>query len=375
MIKRMIIMLIAVGVLLGLIFGFQAFKASMIKKYIAGMGSQPQTVSTVTAQLTAWQPYLQSVGTLVAVKGADLSSEVAGIVEQIDFTSGEDVKAGTLLVKLRAEADIAKLHSLQALADLAAVTYHRDQKQLRAQAVSQATVDADAANLKSDLAQAAQQQAEVDKKLIRAPFSGRLGIRNVDLGQYLSPGATIVTLQALDPIYVDFFMPQQALSEIRVGQEVKLHTDTYPKDEFTGKISAINAKIDPQTRNIQIRATFANPGHKLLPGMFGTIEIVTGTPEKHVTLPQTAITYNPYGDTVFIVKPPADKAKGAHPVVEQVFVTTGATRGDQVAILTGVKAGETVVSSGQLKLRNGSPIAVNNKVQPTDEAHPNPPDE
>mgnify|MGYP001548312788 CR=1 FL=1 len=375
MIKRMIIMLIAVGVLLGLIFGFQAFKAKMIKQYIGGMANQPQTVSTIKAEESAWQPYLQSVGSLQAVKGADLSSEVAGIVEQINFTSGQDVKAGDLLVRLRAEDDIAKLHSLQALADLASVTYQRDLKQFRAQAVSQATVDADAANLKSDQAQAAEQQAVVDKKMIRAPFSGRLGIRSANVGQYLSPGTAIVTLQALDPIYVDFFVPQQALSEIKVGQPVIVHTDTYPKETFDGKISALNAEVDQQSRNIQVRATLPNHDHKLLPGMFATVEIVTSAPQRYVTLPQTAITYNPYGDTVFILKSAKAPKGGTHLVAEQVFVVTGATRGDQVAIVSGLKAGETVVTTGQMKLRNGVPVVVNNKVQPTNEAQPKPKDD
>lgn len=376
MTKRMVLMLLIAGVIFGAIFGFQAFKSRMIKKYLSSMGVPPQTVSTTRAALREWQPELSAVGTLRAVRGADLAPEVAGVVSAIHFRSGDEVKAGAPLVQLNAAADIAQLESLKAAAGLAELTLQRDRRQLRVQAVSQATVDADAANLKVAQARVAEQQALVDKKSIRAPFAGRLGLRVVDLGQYVAPGTKLVTLQALDPVYVDFSVPQSGLTGIRTGLEVSATADALPGERFEGKIDAIDAKVDPATRNVQVRAALANPKHHLLPGMFVTVAVATGAPERRLTLPQTAISFNPYGNTVYVVE---DKGKGPDGkprlVAAQRFVTTGATRGDQIAIVSGVKEGETVVTAGQIKLRNGVPVLVNNSVQPSDQAAPTPQDQ
>jgi len=373
MIKRMVIMLVLVGVVFGGIFGFEAFKAKMIEKAMASLANPPQTVSTMTAALQDWQHTLEAVGSLRAVNGADLSLEVPGIVEEITFNSGDDVEAGQLLLRLRAEDDISRLQSLQASAELAQIVYERDQKQLKIQAVSQATLDADAANLKNAKAQVAEQQAIVDKKFVRAPFAGHLGIRQVDVGQYVGPGTAIVTLQALDPIYLDFFLPQQALEQIKVGQPVTVKVDTYAGETFRGEISAINPKVDVSTRNLQVRATLKNPDRRLLPGMYATVDIEVGQPERYVTLPQTAITFSAYGDTVYVVE---DKGKGSNGqpqlFARQTFVTTGDTRGDQIAVLNGLKQGDTVVTTGQIKLHNGAPLAINNKVQPTNDPNPAP---
>ncbi len=369
MIKRMVIMLVGVGVVLGGFFAFQNFKAHIIAQVMASMANPPQTVSTVTAAPQPWQPQVEAVGSLRAVNGADLSLEVSGIVGELAFNSGDDVPAGQVLLRLRSEDDVARLQALQATADLAQVTYDRDVKQWKAQAISQATVDSDTFNLKNARAQVEQQRAMVDKKVLRAPFAGHLGIRAVDVGQYLNAGTTVVTLQALDPIYVDFFLPQQALDRIKVDQEISIKVDTYPGQKFPGKISAINPQIDASSRNVQVRATLANADHRLLPGMYATIDIDVGAPEQHITLPQTAIAYNPYGSTVFIVQ-----QNGAAKTVRQTFVTTGATRGDQVAVLSGVKAGDIVVTAGQMKLRNGSPVAINNSIQPASDAAPAPTD-
>ncbi len=371
MTRRMVIMLIAVVVVFGGIFGFQAFKAAMIKKFMSTMRAPPQTVSATTARYSRWQPTLESVGSLRAVKGADLSLEVAGVVDAISFSSGDDVKEGAVLLKLRSDDDAAKLVSLQATADLSELTYQRDLKQFKIQAVSQATLDTDAANLKNARAQVAQQQAILDKKTLRAPFAGHLGIRAVDLGQYLGAGTTIVTLQALDPIYLDFFLPQQAIDQIRLGQSVTVRVDAFKEQTFAGEISAINPKIDTNTRNVQVRATLKNPDHKLLPGMYATVAINTGAPQNYITLPQTAITYNPYGDTVYVVEDKAAPAAGKpQRVARQTFVTTGPTRGDQVAVLKGVSEGETIVTAGQIKLHNGSPVLIDNSISPTADAAP-----
>ena len=370
--KRMVIMLIAVAVVFGGIFGFQAFKAMMIKKFMSSMAQPPQTVTALKAANDQWQPNIEAVGSLRAVKGADLSLEVSGVVDSIAFNSGDDVNEGTVLLKLRSDDDQAKLESLLATGELDQITYDRDQKQFKLQAVSQATIDTDAANLKNAQAQAAQQQAILDKKTLKAPFTGHLGIRAVDLGQYLAAGTAIVTLQALDPIFVDFFVPQQSIDQLKLGQPVAVKIDAFKDQTFPGEISAINPKVDATTRNVQVRATLKNADHKLIPGMYATIDISTGAPENYVTLPQTAITYSPYGDTVYIVD---DKGKDGKPqlVARQNFVTTGKTRGDQVAILKGVNEGEMVVTSGQIKLHNGSTVLIDNSIQPTADASPNVP--
>ncbi len=396
----MIGLVVAIVAVVGGIWGYH-MHAQM--QMFASMGNPKQTVSTTTVAELDWQPTLEAIGTLRAVRGADLSSEVAGIVESIDFESGDDAKAGQLLVQLRAEDDVAHLNALKASADLAASTYKRDQAQFEAKAISQETLDTDAANLKSAQAQVAQQQALLDKKSIRAPFAGKIGVRAVDVGQYLNPGTKIVTLQQLDPIYVDFNLPQQDLAQLARDQVVTATSDAWPGVEFKGAVASIDAQVDPDTRNILVRATLKNPQHRLLPGMFASVRVDSGSVQHYLTLPQTAITYNPYGETVFVVRTAAqlradeaDKAavsiddsfnggsskpKSVAPapgtddqqlVVEQEFVTTGPTRGDQVAILKGLKTGDVVVTSGQLKLKTGTAIVINNTVQPTDDAQPKP---
>ena len=376
MVKRFIIMLVVVGAVLGGVFGFKSFVAGKIRESLAGFATMPQTVSTATAAVQDWQPRLEAVGSLRALNGADLSSQVSGIVSAIHFESGADVKEGDLLLELASADDLAKLQSLKASAALAKITYDRDVQQLKAQAVSQQIVDTDAQNLKGAEAQVNQQQATLDYKFIRAPFDGHLGIRAVDLGQYLSAGSAIVTLQALDPIYVDFFLPQQALDQIKTGQKIATQVDTYPGQTFPGTIAAINPRIDPNTRNVQVRALIKNPDHRLLPGMYATVDIDSGAPQQYVTLPATAIAFNPYGDTVYLVDDQGKNDKGQPKLVaKQTFVTTGARRGDQVAVLTGVKAGDTIITAGQNKLRNGSPLAINNSVAPTADASPVPVDQ
>ena len=374
MIKRMVIMLVAVAIVFGGIFGFQIFKAAMIKKFITALSNPPQTISAAKASTSEWQPKVEAIGSLRAVKGADLSLEVSGVVELISFNSGDDVEEGAPLLKLRTADDVARLESLQAMAALSDITYERDQKQFKMQAVSQATLDTDAANLKNAQAQVAQQKAIIEKKFLRAPFAGHLGIRAVDLGQYLGPGTVIVTLQALDPIFVDFFVPQQSVDQIRLGQAVTVKVDAFKEKTFIGEIAAINPKVDTGSRNIQIRATLKNPDHKLLPGMYATVDITTGSPSNYVTLPQTAITYNPYGDTVYVVVDGKEHDANGKPqlIARQTFVAVGPTRGDQVAVLKGIEDGDMVVTGGQIKLHNGSVVLIDNSITPTADAAPVP---
>ncbi len=375
MTKRMIIMLVAVGVLFGGLFGFKAFLGGAIKKSISAQGVPPQTVSTAKAQFTEWQGEFQAVGTLRAVRGADIAPELSGVITAIHFQSGQAVAAGAPLVQLNAESDLARLQSLAAAADLAQANYERDKKQLEFQAVSQAVVETDAATLKSARAQVAEQQALLNKKLVRAPFEGRLGIRAVDLGQYVNAGTKLVTLQELDPVYVDFYAPQKSLGKIALKQKIILKTDAFQGQEFPGEVSSIDPKVDPATRNVQVRATVRNPKRSLLPGMFATVVLASGGPQRFLTLPQTAVSYNPYGDTVFVVEESKGKDEKVALVAQQKFVTTGETRGDQVAILSGIKEGDTVVTAGQIKLRSGFPVIVNNSIQPTNEPAPQPKDQ
>ncbi len=329
----------------------------------------PAVVTTAAAKTDLWQDKLEAVGSVRAARGADLAAEVAGIVDTVGFDSGIDVPAGTVLIKLRPNDDAAKLAELQAGADLAAANMARDQKQFRAQAVSQATLDADDSKLRQARAQVAQQQALMAQKIVRAPFAGKLGLRQVDVGQYLPAGTMIVTLQALDPVFVDFYLPQQSLGQVRQGQNVTVGVDAYPGRVFNATVTAISPKLDQASRMAQMRATVANPDRSLLPGMFATVNLNVGAPHRYITLPQSSLVYNPYGSTVYV-------AGGGKPTtVHTVLVKTGPTRGDQVAVLNGLHEGDVVVTSGQLKLHPGSVIVVNNSILPPNDAAPHPVEE
>lgn len=372
---RMIVMLLLVGLVFGGIYGFQQFRNQMIAKAIRGHGIPPQTISTIVAEKSSWQSTTQAVGTLRASKATQLSAEVGGLITAIPFESGKQVKKGQTLLELNADPLKAQLAQFKANAELARQNLTRDRAQLKIQAVSQAVVDSDAATLKSAEAQIATQQALIDQKIIRAPFSGVLGIRQVDLGEYLAPGTNIVSLQQLDPMYIDFTIPQTQIDLIHLDEAVAVKTDARPGKTFEGKITAIEPQINTATRNLTVRASIANPKSELLPGMFATLTIKQGPPQEFLTLPSTAIAFNPYGSTVFIVDHGKSKEGKETLTVSQHFVTTGATRGDQIAILTGIKAGDTVVTSGQIKLRNGAPVLINNSVTPTDNPHPEVTDE
>lgn len=376
MTKRMLLMLLIVGLLFGGIFGYQAFKKKMMMKAMAAAGEPAVAVTAMKATFQSWQPQLKSVGSLRAARGVDLASEISGLVRTVYFKSGDEVKTGQVLVQLNADADMAQLHVLEATAELADTVYERDKKQFTVQAISRAVLDADAADLKAKRAQVLQQAALVEKKTIRAPFAGKLGITFVNPGQYLNPGDKIVTLQALDSLYVDFYLPQQQLAGIAVGQRLSAFTDTFPGRSFAGTISAISPKVDPETRNVQVQAFIANTRHELLPGMYATVEVHAGVVRRYLTLPQTAVAYNPYGETVYVVEERKKGPSGKGSLVGvQRFVTTGPTRGDQAAILKGVAEGDLVITTGQLKLKNGSPVVVNNQVLPANQAAPRPAEE
>ncbi len=394
MTKRMILMLVFVLVLVALLAG--GFMLHLKAMFASFPKPAAQTITAMKAETLEWQPQLSAVGSVAPVRGVDVTTEIAGLVTNVLFKSGDEVKKGQLLVQLNDDSEVAQLHSLQAAADLAATVLNRDKQQLAAQAIAQSQVDADEADLKSKRALVEQQKATIVKKAIRAPFSGQIGITTVNPGQYLNPGDKIVSLEQIDPVYVNFTVPQKQAASVGVKQKITATTDAFAGTDFVGDISSIDPKIDTATRNVSLQGTLANAKHQLLPGMFANVKVDQGEKKKYLTLPQTAITYNPYGSTVFIVRQdaPDDKDKacekkdekadgkkddkaapadgGAKLYARQVFVTTGPTRGDQVAVLTGLKEGDMVATSGQLKLKNCTWAVIDNKVTPKNDVNPTP---
>ena len=371
--KRMIWMIGGVLLLIVLIAGI---KVLLVVRMIHSMPKPaPFTVSTTTASEQPWQPSLSAVGTLRAAKGADLAMEAAGLVTGVNLTSGQDVKQDQVLLQLRDGDDVAQLQQLEAAAQLSQLTFERARQQLAVQAISKADYDTAAADLKAKQAAVAQQKVVVAKKQLRAPFAGRAGIITTSPGDYISTGTMVVTVQQLDPLLVDFYVPQSELGRLQVGQAVNLKLDAYAGRGFTGKLSAINPKVDLNTRNVQVEATVPNHDKTLTPGMFAKVSVDAGSEQRQLTLPQAAIVYNPYGDTVYVVQPSKGKDDKGQPLpatVKQTFVTLGDTRGDQVAILKGIEAGTVVVTSGQIKLKNDAPIAIDNSVKPADSVNPAP---
>lgn len=360
--QRMAKMLVLLIILFGGIFGYKFIRIL----FMAHPVPPPVSVSSTIVKIQEWHSKMKSVGTLRAVQGVDITTELAGMVKKIHIDPGKSVKAGEILVELNADAEIAQRDSLKALVDLAEITYKRDKSQFAARAISQATLDFDKADLENKKAQLAQQEAIIAKKIIQAPFAGILGISNINLGQYLNTGDKIITLQSLDPIYVDFSLPQQALNSLKIGQKVELKIDTYGGEKFVGRITSIDPKIDVSTRNVQVEATVDNPQSKLYPGMFGEVDIYTGTISKALILPKMAITFNPFGEIVYHIKE-SGKDKAGKPIltVQQTFITVGESRDDHVVVLKGIKEGDQVVTAGQLKLKNGTNVRINNSVDPS----------
>ncbi|MBF0570335.1 MAG: efflux RND transporter periplasmic adaptor subunit [Candidatus Omnitrophica bacterium] len=363
MIKRMLIMLVVLCFILAVVFGVPLYRGMMMGKAMKAMKFPATVVSAIKAQTMPWQQHIKAVGSLRAQHGVDVTSEIPGIVAEVRMKSGDQVKKGDILVLLNAQTDIALLRSLTISAQLAQTVYARDKKQFEAQAISRAVVDSDEAQVNSSQALADQQAALVRKKTICAPFAGKLGINRVNVGEYITPGEMLVTLQSLDVLLVDFNLPQQELARVSLDQEIVLTTDTYPGRLFTGKITAISPRVESDSRNFQVEAMVPNLNHELIPGMFVDLEVKEGGEEKRLTLPQTAVTFNPYGETVFVVD---------NNVAKQVFIETGETRGDQIAVVKGIKEGDWVVTSGQLKLHNGSPVEVDNTVVPKNDMAPQP---
>ncbi|WP_237178900.1 efflux RND transporter periplasmic adaptor subunit [Pseudomonas versuta] len=367
-------MLIMIAVVLVIVAIIAGVKFVQISALIA-QSKAPLPAAVVTAMrvpYAEWQPGVTAVGSIKAVRGVDVTTEVGGIVRSIGFKPGQQVADQALLVQLNADSDIAQLHSLEATADLAVIVLKRDKAQLAVNAVSQAQVDTDSADLKAKLAAAEQQRALVAKKSIRAPFAGRIGITAVNPGQYLNPGDKIATLQTFDPIYIDFTVPQTQLEQIAIGQKVAVTADGLADQIFCGRVSTIDTQFDPTTRNVTVEATVANPQQSLVPGMFARAIVDSGKPQRYLTVAQTSVTYNPYGTTVFIATSSKNDKGEEVLTAQQSFIKTGPTRGDQVAILEGVKEGDLLITSGQMKLKNGSPVQIDNSAAPLNDPAPTP---
>src|SRR5918996_1690337 len=374
MAKRMIVML---TVTLALVAGLGFVKFQQIQTAIAqGAAFQPppEAVTTIVAEQEEGPPTLSVIGTMAAVQGVTVSADLPGIVERVLFDSGQAVREGQVLAVLDTRQERAQLAAIEAQRDLARVTFDRMQGLVNERVISRAEFDRATAEFNQTDARVDEIRAVIERKTIRAPFSGILGIRQVNLGQYLAGGDALVTLQSHNPIYVNFGLPQQSAGQIVVGRTVRLTTDGLAGAEWSGRITAIDSLVDETTRNIQVQATLANPGGKLRPGMFVQTEFPLGPAERVMALPASAISYAPYGDSVFVVAEMKGEDGKPYRGVRQQFVKPGAARGDQVAVVSGINPGDEVVTSGVFKLRNGVAVLVNNTVQPGNDPSPRPED-
>jgi membrane fusion protein, multidrug efflux system len=373
------IFLIALAFLAGIAIAFAlgGIKFFQVRKAMAEYASfapPPETVTSLIAEEEAWIPSLKAVGSTAAVQGVTVSTDEPGIVQKIDFESGQAVKQGDLLVQLEVSQEQAQLRSAEAQMRLAGANLLRQQNLFKSRVSSQADYDSAQAQYDQAVAKVEEVNALINKKTIRAPFSGVLGIRAVNLGQYLQSGAQVAPLQSLDPIYVNFWLPQQNLGQIGAGQLVSVQADGLPNVTFDGTINAVDAVVDEATRNVRVQATLSNPNALLRPGMFVNTEVPLASKSNHVVLPATAVQYAPYGDMVYIIEDLKGPDGKTYRGVRQQVVKVGESRGDRVAILSGVNAGEEVVTSGVFKLRPGVHVQVNNSIQPENSEAPKPED-
>ena len=369
---------IAVIALLAIVVILAGIKAAQIGKMINAGKSfaiPPESVTTARVEAAEWQASRAAVGTAVAIRNVTVASEVAGMVREIGFDSGAFVRKGEVLVKLDSSAEEAQLAAAKAEADLARAQLHRQRSLREANASSPADLDAAEARAKQAAANAAALEATIAKKTIRAPFDGRISIRQVELGQVLASGTAIATLVAVDPIHADFWLPQQALAELKVGMVAKLHSDVFPQASWEGKVTTINPEVDIASRNVRVRATFSNPDGRLRPGMFVNVEVLSPEKRSILIIPATSVLYAPYGDSVFAVEEKKDDPGKGTLIARQKFVRLGERKGDLVEVISGVAKGETIVSSGAFKLRNNASVVVKNELAPKVEVAPKPVDQ
>lgn len=373
MAKRMFLMLGVTAVLLTAL-GFVKLKQVQSAVQAAAYQPPPEAVTSVVAQREQWPATTGVIGTMEAVHGVMVSADLPGSVARINFDSGKAVRVGDVLVELDTREERAQLASLEAQRDLAKVNFGRMQQLVKDGVISRLEYDQATAQQRETEANVGQIRATIERKTIRAPFSGTLGIRKVNLGQYLSAGNPVVQLQALNPIYVNFGLPQQALGQVRVGRSLRVTSEDLPGKVFTGRVTALDSVVDQTTRNVQVQATLANPEGKLQPGMFVQVEVVLGVSRSVVTLPASAVSYAPYGDSVYVITDLKDPKGQTYRGVRQQFIKLEGSRGDQVAVVSGLNPGDEVVTSGVFKLRNGAAVQVNNKVQPGNNPAPKPED-
>jgi membrane fusion protein (multidrug efflux system) len=367
--------IVVVGALVAVVVALAGAKAGQIVSMVRAGESfvpPPEAVTTAKVEEGEWLPTTPAIGSLVAERGVVLAAELPGTVREITFESGSAIRQGAVLVRLDTSAEEAQLAAARAEASLARLSLDRARQLRRSDAAPQATLDAAVARAAQADAQVASLRATIAKKTIRAPFDGRISIRQVELGQVVSPGSPIASLQSVSPIHADFWMPQQAIARLARGQRALLRADTFPDEEWQGEITTVNPEVDPATRNVRVRATFRNADGRLRPGMFARVEVLSDEPRRVLTIPATAVIFAPYGDSVFTVEERKDEAGRAAAVVRQKFVRTGERRGDLVAVESGLAPGETVVSSGAFKLRNGAAVAVDNQLAPTARLDPAP---
>lgn len=360
------LMIVALVVIFGGVFAWDGIRAYFMKQYFANFQPPPATISAVKAKAETWHPNLDAVGTFVAIKGVDITSEVSGIVEAINFKSGQMVNKGDLLVTLNDNPEVADLANFESQLKLAKMKFNRAQKLLAKGAFSSQQYDEAQAGLQEAQANVDKTKAIIAQKNITAPFAGKLGIRLINLGQFITPGQTkMVTLQSLDPLYIHFYLPEQDLRLVHVNQKITYTVESYAGEAFTGKVVAIDSKVDPQTHNVLIQAIVSNKALHFFPGMYANVKVILPSQQNVITVPKTAISYSLYGDSVFVVKETKTKDKKGKPELKayRQFIKSGETRGNQVAITSGLKAGDLVVDSGQLKLQNGMRVIVNNAVK------------
>jgi membrane fusion protein, multidrug efflux system len=373
--KSIILSIIGLLVLVGVLGGIKGLQINRMIAQGKQYSPPPETVTTAMVQSETWPSILTAVGSLEAVQGVTISAELSGKVVKIAFTPGNKVKAGDLLVQQDISTEIAQLRSAEASMKLARLNLDRAEKLLPEKVITRSTYDSNEAQYKQAAAQVDQIRASIEKKTIRAPFPGRLGIRLINLGQNLNEGDAIVSLQTMDPIYVNFQLPQQEVFKIQKGLEVKLTSDALPDEGIAGSITAVNPQVDTATRNIRVQATVVNADERLRPGMFVNVTVVLPTPQQVLTIPATAVLYAPYSDSVFIVEEKkGDNQKSSGKVVRQQFVRLGEKRGDYITVTSGLKEGQTVVSTGVFKLRNGQAVVVDNTLAPTFKLTPKPED-
>ena len=373
MLKKIALTIVFLVLLIGALVGLKLQQFQTMFAAGAKMTQPPTTVTTHPVTADAWQPTLDAVGSVVAVQGVTVSAEVAGTVQRIAFESGATVRAGEVLVELDDGVEQAQLRSASASADLARLNLERARNLRPRNLVSQSDLDSAEAQAKQANAQVDNIRAVIAKKTIRAPFAGRLGIRLINLGQFLDGGAAIVSLQALDPVYVDFALPQQELARLRVNMVVRVTSDAAPGQIFEGKLSVISPEVDALTRNVRLRATLDNRAGRLQPGMYVNVAAVLPTAEQVLMIPATAVLYAPYGDSVFVIEEKKDDKTGdTGKVAVQKFVRLGQSRGDFVVVESGLSAGEIVVSTGVFKLRNGAAVVIDNALTPDFQLHPQP---